>query len=55
MDNKEKFNELIEIVETASSSLSPFYLMAYSDYQEQKYKEWFPNVNILRAPSSLKQ
>ena len=48
MTNKEKFDELLEKVELTSSK--PLYLVAYTDYEEQKFKEWFPGIEILRLP-----
>lgn len=51
MSMVEKINELIESVEASSSK--PLYLVAFTDYEEQKYKEWYPGVQILRAPQKL--
>lgn len=51
MTDKEKFDELLEKVEFASSK--PLYLVAYTDYEEQKFQEWFPGIEILRLPQKI--
>ena len=51
MSIKEELEKLIESVEVASEK--PLYLVAYSDVAEQKYREWYPEVEIIRVPLKM--
>jgi hypothetical protein len=46
--------EIIKSIESVKAEpTKPLYLVAFTDYQEQKYKEWYPGVEILRAPQKI--
>lgn len=51
MSTLEEFEKLIESVEAASDK--PPCLFAYSDYEEQKIKEWYPGIKIIRVPLKI--
>lgn len=51
MNTLEEFEKLIESVESASDK--PPCLFAYSDYEEQKFKEYYPGVEVIRVPLKI--
>ena len=48
MNTIKTLNETIDAVRP--SSAKPLYLVAFSDEEEQRFKEWYPGIEILRAP-----
>lgn len=48
MNTVKILNEAIDAVRP--SSAKPLYLVAFSDEEERRFKEWYPSIEILRAP-----
>lgn len=48
MNTVKILNEAIDAVRP--SSTKPLYLVVSSDEEERRFKEWFPGIEILRAP-----
>lgn len=48
MNTIKTLNESIDAVR--ASSAKNLYLVAFSDEEEQRFKEWYPGIEILRAP-----
>ena len=44
-------NESIDAVRASSSKI--LYLVAFSDEEERRMREWYPGVQILRAPLKI--
>ena len=47
MNTVKILNEAIDDVRP--SSAKPLYLVVFSDEEEQRFKEWYPGIEILRA------
>ena len=47
-------DEIKKIIDSIKAETSvPPRLFAYTDYEEQKYKEWYPGIEVIRVPLKI--
>lgn len=51
MSTADEIRKLIDSIK-AETPIPPR-LFAHTDYEEQKYKEWFPGIEVIRVPLKI--